>query len=107
MDSNGTIVVMAAIAHIHVDFSNSVAHQVTHLLHLRTKRVTIIGIARKAFRANEPSAATAYCHTNLVAKLVWLARLTLGDAFDFRFMNTVDLVLIMPLLSVNAMRRFE
>ena len=42
--------------------------------------------------------------THIVSKLILLARLALGDALHFRFMHTVDLVLVMPLLCMDLMR---
>ena len=67
----------------------------------------VIGIAGKALRAHEPSAATAHRDTDLVAELVLLVRLALGDALHFRLMNTVDLVLVVPLLCMDAVSRGE
>ena len=77
------------------------------LLHLRGQRVAIIGISSKALRAHQPSAPAAHRHTDLVAELVRLARLALGDALDFGLMHAVDLVLVVPLLRVDPMRRLQ
>src|ERR1035437_5431674 len=81
-----------------------VGDQAFDLLHLCSQRVAVIGISSEALRADEPSTTTAYRDTHLVAKLILLARLALGDALHFRFMHTVDLVLVMLLLCVDSMR---
>src|ERR1019366_3671201 len=72
--------------------------------HLCSQRVAIVGISCEALRADEPSSTTTYRDTHLVSKLILLARLALGDALHFRFMHTVDLVLVMPLLCMDLMR---
>jgi hypothetical protein len=81
-----------------------VGDQAFHLLHLCSQRVAVVGISSEALRADEPSTTTAYRDTHLVAKLILLARLALGDALHFRFMHRVDLVLVMPLLCMDSMR---
>jgi hypothetical protein len=53
MHGDCAVIVMAEIAHVHVNFANSVADQVINLLHLRGKRVTIVGISGKALGADE------------------------------------------------------
>ncbi len=104
MHGDRTVIVVASIAHVHVHFADLVGDQALDLLHLCSQRVAIIGISSEALRAYEPSATTAHRDTHLVAKLILLARLALGDALHFRFMHTVDLVLVMPLLCVDSMR---
>jgi len=47
-------------------------------------------------------AAIAHVYMHLVAKLIGLARLALGDALHLGFMHTIDLVLVLPLLCVDA-----
>src|ERR1017187_1631246 len=101
------VIVVASIAHIDVHFADLVCDQAFDLLHLCSQRVAVIGISSEALRTDEPSTATAYRDTHLVAKLILLARLALGDALHFRFMHTVDLVLVMPLLCVDSMRCVE
>ena len=92
------------MAHIDVHRADLVGDQALDLLHLYSQGVAVIGISREALRADEPSTTTAHRDTHLVAKLLLLARLVLGDALHFRFMHTVDLVLVMPLLCMDLMR---
>ena len=65
--------------------------------------MAIIRIVRITLCAHQPSAPAGNCHTYLIAKLILLARLPFGDALHFRLMNTVDLVLVVALLRVDAM----
>src|ERR1039458_8661139 len=95
-------IIMAAITHVDVYLADRVTDHPFHLLHLCRQSVAVIGTSRKAPCSDEPSATTAHRYADLVAKLVWLARLALGDAFDRRLMHAVDLVLVMPLLGVDA-----
>ena len=107
MHGDRAVIVVAAIAHVHVRFAHLLADQAFDLLHLCGQRVAVIGISGKALRADEPSAPAGDRDTHLVAELILLARLALGDALDFGFMHRVDLVLVVPLLCVDAMRRFQ
>jgi len=66
--------------------------------------VAIIGISSEALRADEPSTTTADRDIHLVAELILLTRLALGDAFDLRLVYAVDLILVMLLLCVDSMR---
>jgi hypothetical protein len=98
------LVIVAAIAHVHVHFNNFIADQVIHLFHLRGQCVTIIGIPSKALCAYEPTSKTVHRNTDLVAELILLVCIALGDAFNFRLVRRVDLVLVMPLLRADLMR---
>ena len=104
MHGDRTVIVVATIAPIDVHCAPLVGDQAFDLLHLCSQGVAVIGISREALRADEPSTTTAYRDTYLVAELLLLARLAFGDALDFRFMHTVDIVLVMPLLFVDSMR---
>ena len=95
---------MAAITHVDMHLADRVTDHPFHLLHLRCQSVAVIGTSRKAPCSDEPSAATAHRYADLVAKLVRLACLTLGDAFNRRLMHAVDLVLVVPLLGVDAVQ---
>jgi hypothetical protein len=99
------LVVVTAIAHVHMRLSDAIPDHAPDLLHLLGQGVAIIGIAGKALGAHQPSAPAGDCDTDLIAELVRLARLALGDAFDLGLVNAVDLVLVLPLLSMDAMRR--
>ena len=103
MHGDRTVIVVATIAHIDVHFAHLVGDQACDLLHLCSQSVAIVGISREALRADEPSTTTAYRDTYLVAELILLARLALGDTLDFRFMHRVDLVLVLP----SVVRRFD
>ena len=107
MHRDTAAVVMAAIAHVRVHFAHLVTDQVIDLFHLLGQRVAIIGVSCEALRAYEPSATTAHRDTDLVAELILLACLALGDAFDFGLVNRVDLILVVPLLCVDPMRRIQ
>src|ERR1700733_15194621 len=98
-------IIMAAITHIQVHLANRVTDHPFHLLHLCRQRVAVIGTSRKAPCSEEPSATTADCHADLVAKLVPLARFALGDALHRGLMHAVDLVFVMPLLRMDVARR--
>ncbi len=104
MHGDRTVIVVASIAHIDVHCAHLVGDQALDLLHLRSQGVAVIGISSEALRADEPPTTAAHRDTHLVAKLLLLARLVLGDALHFRFMHTVDLVLVMPLLCMDLMR---
>ena len=104
MHGNLALVVVTAIAHVHMRLADPLADHVPDLLHLRRQRVTIIGIAGKAFCTDQPSAPTGGSHTDLVAELIRLARLALGDAGHLGLMHAVHLVLLMPLLRVDRKR---
>ncbi len=82
-------------------FTNSVTDQVINLPHLLGQRVAIVGISGETLDADEPSATTAHCHTDLVAELILFAGLALGDALNFRLMCGIDLVLVLSLLSMD------
>ena len=96
---------MAAITHIHVHLVHRSTDHPFHLLHLCPQRVAVIGTSLKALCSDEPSAATADCHADLVAKLVRLARFALGDASHCGLMHAVDLVLVVSLLGMDVARR--
>src|ERR1017187_965449 len=100
-------VIVAAIAHVYMHLADPVPDHAFELLHLRGQRVTIVGIGGKTFGADQPSASTGDRHTDLVAELIGLARLALGDALHLGFMHAIDLVLVVPLLGVDAMRRLQ
>jgi len=51
--------VVATMAHVHMQFANSVAYQVINLLLLLGQRVVIIGIPRETSDTDEPSLAVA------------------------------------------------
>jgi hypothetical protein len=50
-----SVIVVAAIAQVHMYLANSVADQVINLLHLLGQRVAIVGISRETLGADEPS----------------------------------------------------
>ena len=102
MHRDSAVVVVATVAHVHMRFAHSVADQVFNLLHLLVQRMTVIRTSSEALGADEPSAAAAYRDTDLIAELVLLASLALGDALDLRLMHRVDLVLVVPLLRVDS-----
>ena len=104
MHRNRAIITVAAIAHVHVRFTNFVADQVIDLPHLLGQRVAVIRVSRKTLRTDEPSAAAAHRDTHLVAKLILLARLAFCNALDFRLVNRVDLALVVSLLRMDPMR---
>ena len=104
MHGDRAIIVAASIAHVYLRFAHLVGDQAFDLLHLCSQRAAVIGISIEALRAGEPSTTTVYRDTYLVAKLILLAHVALGDALHFMFMHTVDLVLVMPLLFADSMR---
>jgi hypothetical protein len=92
---------------IHVHLANRVTDHPFHLTHLRRQGVAVIGTSRKVPGSDEPSATIADRHADLVAKLVRLSRLALGDALHRRLMHAVDLVFVMPLLGMDVARRLK
>jgi len=100
-------VIVAAIAHVHMHLADPLPDHALDLLDLLGQRVAVIRISGKTLCSDEPSATTAHRNTHLVAKLVLLARLAFCDALDFRLMDRVDLVLIVPLLRMDPMRRLH
>src|SRR5664279_2682404 len=103
MHRDRTVIVVAAIAHIHMHLADLISDQVLNLLHLLGQRVAVIGVSSKTLCTDEPSAMTAHRDTDLVAELILLACFAFCDAFHFRLMNRVDLVLVMPLLRMDQM----
>jgi hypothetical protein len=59
MHGGRSAIVVATIAHVHMQFANSVAYQVINLLHLFGQRVVIKGILRETSGTDEPSPAVA------------------------------------------------
>src|SRR5208337_4681648 len=97
------LVIVAAIAHVYMHLADPIPDRAFELLHLRGQRVTIVRIGGKTFGADQPPAPAGDRHTDLVAELIGLARLALGDALHLGFMHAVELVLVVPLLGVDAM----
>ena len=67
------------------------------------QRMTVVRIAMERYRSNKPASPTGCRNTDLASKLVALVCLPLADAFRLRFMNTVDLVLIVSLLGNDSL----
>jgi hypothetical protein len=89
-------------------FFHPFADHLFDLFHLRGQCVAVVGIFREAFRADKSSAPVSDCDTDGIAEFIWLAGLALSsNALDRRFMHAVDLVLVVPMLGMVAMRRFE
>ena len=66
--------------------------------------VAVVGIARPAHGAEQPTAFARGCDARLVAKPIFFAGLALGDAANLRFMHAVDLVFVGGLLRMDALR---
>src|ERR1019366_3299539 len=114
-------VIVAAIAHVHMHLAGPLPDHALDLFHLRGQRVAIVGIGGKTFGADQPSAPAGNRHAHFVAELIRLARLALttprtktcpwgprlGDALDLGLMYAVGLVLVVPLLGMDAARRLQ
>ena len=60
--------------------------------------MAIKGIAGQCQSTDNKIISLRYRETHLHAELVFLVRFAFGDAFDFRSMQTVELVVIVTLL---------
>jgi hypothetical protein len=69
--------------------------------------VTIVGVAREAPGTHHQPRLVRDCQADLDAEFVGLARLALADAFDFRRVQRVELVLVVALLRADALGAFE
>src|SRR5713101_3851333 len=77
------------------------------LLHLRVRgfeRVSIVGIAVQRRDAYYPTALRSRDHRDLATKLVLLVLFPFRDAFHFRRLHAVELVLVLSLLPIDARR---
>src|SRR5216683_865529 len=80
------------------------------LLHLRVRgfeRVSIVGIAVQRRDAYYPTALRSRDHRDLATELVLLVLFPFRDAFNFRRLHAVELVLVCPLLSIDARRSLQ
>src|SRR5437660_3043970 len=77
------------------------------LLHLRVRgfeRVAIVGIAVQRRDAHYPTTLRSRDHRHLATELVLLVLFPFRDAFNFRRLHAVELVLVGPLLLIDARR---
>src|SRR5439155_20936271 len=77
------------------------------LFYLRVRsfeRVSIVGIAVQRRDAYYPTALRSRDHRDLATKLVLLVLFPFRDAFHFRRLHAVELVLILSLLPIDARR---
>ena len=90
---------MTSVTPIHVHFPGQ--QQASQTLCLRQrgfKGMPVIGIAGESLHANNETLPAGAHHAYLDTKLVGFMRFTLGNTFDFRSMNTVDLAFVVTLL---------
>src|SRR5437016_267429 len=77
------------------------------LFHLRVRgfeRVAIVRIAVQRCDAYYPTTLRSRDHRDLATELVFLVLFPFRDAFNFRRLHAVELVLVCPLLSIDARR---
>src|SRR5260370_23849891 len=80
------------------------------LLHLRVRgfeRVPIVGVAVQGCDANYPTALGSRHHRHFASELVLLVLFPFRDAFNFRCLHAVELVLVCPLLPIDARRSLQ
>ena len=77
------------------------------LLQLRRENVPVVRIAGEAAGADHQAALVGDDDTGLDAELVALAGFAFADAFHFRGMQGVELVLVVGLLRADAFGAFE
>src|SRR6266852_8074087 len=76
------------------------------LLHLSVRafqRVSIVGVAVQRRDAYYPTALRSRDHRHLATELVLLVLFPFRDAFNFRRLHAVELVLVCPLLSIDSL----
>ena len=67
--------------------------------------MAVVGIAGDTHCSQQPATLARNRHADLLAKLVLLARLALGDAHHLWLVHAVNLRLILPLLLVDPLSR--
>src|SRR5258708_9146829 len=80
------------------------------LLHLRVRpfeRVAIVGIAVQRRDAYYPTALRSRHYRDLATELVLLVLFPFRDAFHFRRLHAVELVLVLSLLPIDARRSLQ
>ena len=69
--------------------------------------MTIVGVAGEGARPNHQAALVGHGDVGLDSELMGFAGFALADAFDFRCMQGVELVLVLRLLPADAFGPFE
>ena len=71
------------------------------------ERVAVIGIAVQRFNADYPTTLGSRYYRHLATELVLLVLFPFRDAFHFRCLHAVKLVLVCSLLLIDADRPFQ
>ena len=117
MNGRTTVVVMAAVARGDVCVGDVDAGRLRHgrLRHGRLRhgrdglrqRVAIAGVPLAQVDTDDPVAWIRRRHRHLLTGLVPLVSLPLADAHDVWFMQTVELLLVSPLLSMQSLAQLQ
>ena len=112
MNGRITVVVMAAVALGDVCVGDVDAGRLLHgrLRHGRDglrQRVAIAGVPQAQVDTDDPVAWVRRRHRHLLTELVPLVSLPLADAHDVWFMQTVELLLVSPLLSMQSLAQLK
>ena len=110
MNGRITVVVMAAVA-----LGDVCVGDAGRLLHGRLRhgrdglrqRVAIAGVPQAQVDTDDPVAWVRRRHRHLLTELVPLVSLPLADAHDVWFMQTVELLLVSPLLSMQSLAQLK
>ena len=91
--------VNAPVTQVHKHFFGPGAAEDLGLFQAGFERMPVIGVARKTARAQHEVALVGDGDADLNTKFIFFVSLALGNALDFRGMETVKLILVLPLLS--------
>ena len=89
---------MTPVAHVHKGVLGVFTGNPLNLPQSIFQGMTVIGIAVNGHGTDKPATATGGRHTDFAAELVAFMRLALANALYVRFVNTVNFLLVMPLL---------
>lgn len=83
--------------------SSGILQQDIRLLQLLGQEMPVVGIARKGSCTDHQAALVGDGNTGFDTEFVGLPRFALADAFNFRGMQGIELVLVFPLLRTNSL----
>ena len=107
MNGRITVVVMAAVALGDVCVGDVDAGRLRHGRDGLRQRVAIAGVPQAQVDTDDPVAWIRRRHRHLLTGLVPLVSLPFADAHDVWFMQTVELLLVGPLLSMQSLAQLQ
>src|SRR5215213_855889 len=92
----------ATIAFVDEDLCRAYSSKLGYLRVRGFERVAVIGIAMQRFNADYPTTLGSRDYRHLATELVFLVLFPFRDAFHFRRLHAVKLVLVCSLLLIDA-----